>query len=30
MQPEFIEIAGGLGLGVSNESRIDLRKIALA
>jgi hypothetical protein len=29
MQPEFIEIAGVLGLGVSDESKIDLRKIAL-
>jgi uncharacterized protein (DUF362 family) len=30
MQPEFIEIAGGLGLGISNESKIDLRKIVLS
>lgn len=29
MQPEFIEIAGVLGLGVSDESKIDLRKITL-
>lgn len=30
MQPEFIEIAGVLGLGVSDESKIDLRKITLS
>lgn len=30
MQPEFIEIAGLLGLGVGDESKIDLRKVALA
>lgn len=30
MQPEFVEISGLLGLGVSDESKIDLRKIALA
>lgn len=29
MQPEFIELAGLLGLGVSDESKIDLRKIKL-
>ena len=29
MQPEFIEIAGLLGLGVGDESKIDLKKIAL-
>lgn len=29
MQPEFIEIAGLLGLGVSDEAKIDLRKIKL-
>lgn len=30
MQPEFIEISGVLGLGISDESKIDLRKVALA
>ena len=30
MQPEFIEISGLLGLGESDESKIDLRKINLA
>ncbi len=29
MQPEFIEIAGLLGLGVGDESKIDLRKFKL-
>ena len=29
MQPEFVELAGGLGLGVSDEARIDLRRISL-
>lgn len=29
MQPEFVEISGLLGLGVSDESKIDVRKIAL-
>ncbi len=30
MQPEFIEIAGVLGLGESNEAKIDLRTFKLA
>jgi hypothetical protein len=30
MQPEFIEISGLLGLGIGDESKIDLRKIALS
>jgi uncharacterized protein (DUF362 family) len=30
MQPEFIEISGLLGLGIGDESKIELRKIALA
>ena len=29
MQPEFIELAGLLGLGVGDESKIDVRKIKL-
>jgi len=30
MQPEFIEIAGVLGLGESNEEKIDLQRVKLA
>ena len=30
MQPEHVEIAGLLGLGESNEDRIDLKKFKLA
>jgi len=30
MQPEFVELAGLLGLGESDESKIDLRKIRLS
>ncbi len=30
MQPEFIEIAGALGLGESNEDKIDLKRVKLA
>ena len=30
MQPEFIEIAGALGLGESDEEKIDLKRVKLA
>jgi hypothetical protein len=30
MQPEFVEIAGLIGLGESDESKIDLRRFKLA
>ena len=30
MQPEHVDIAGALGLGIANRERIDLREYSLA